>query len=203
VKPVPPLPFKRFKLPFLLSPVELLSLYCPYTVYCARLVLTLRPGVQMSASKSATNKFASILRQDVYPEVGDDVTSDSQLRAAGGRLMGRSFMGVYASDTIPKFPRSGLSLCIVNIDNHTQKGTHWMGLAKSGHRVYLYDSFGRPVEKTLPGLADQCRQQGLTLDSKKSRPEQVPSQNDCGARSLAWLLLFKRCGARTAKLVSE
>jgi hypothetical protein len=157
----------------------------------------------MTAVKAAVSKFTRILKQEVYPEVGDDVTSDTQLRAAGIRLLGRPFIGVYASDTIPKFPRSGLVCCIVNIDNHTQAGTHWLGLAKKGSRVYLYDSFGRPVEKTLPHLAEQCRAQGLTLDAKRSKPEQTSNQNDCGARSLAWLLLFKRYGPRTAKLVSE
>jgi hypothetical protein len=157
----------------------------------------------MAAAKAALARFDAILRKEVYPEVGTAVTSDSELNRAGKRLIGRAFTGVYASDTIPPFARTGSSYCVVNIDNHTQEGSHWLGLAKRGTRVYLYDSFGRAASEVLPNLAASCREQGMTLVAKKSKPEQTRSQEDCGARSLAWLLLFKRYGARIATLVSE
>lgn len=157
----------------------------------------------MSATKAALSRFDIILRKEVYPEVGAGVTTDSELSRAGKRLLGRSFTGVYASDTIPPFAKTGSSYCVVNIDNHTQEGSHWLGLARRGNRVYLYDSFGRSANEVLPNLAASCTQQGGTLVAKKSKPEQTKSQEDCGARSLAWLLLFKRYGAKIATLVSE
>jgi hypothetical protein len=157
----------------------------------------------MAATKAATAKFSSILRREVYPEVGDKVTTDSDLSATGRRLIGREFSGVYASDRIPKFKASGTTYYIVNIDRHDQPGTHWLALVRRGRDVYLYDSFGRPVQQTLPHLPDLCVSQGMKLDAGKSRPEQRVDQDDCGARSMAWLLLFKRFGPRVAKLISE
>jgi hypothetical protein len=157
----------------------------------------------MAATKAAVIKFNDILRKDVYPEVGDGETEDSQLLAAGRKLIGRGFMGVFASDEIPKFPTRGNGYCIVNVDDHTKPGSHWLAVAKHGGCVYFYDSFGRSVDQILPTLKQASTGQGLALMAKKSRPEQRRDQSDCGARSLAWLLLFKRFGPRVAKLVSE
>jgi hypothetical protein len=157
----------------------------------------------MAATKAAVLKFTNILHKDVYPEVGDGETEDSQLLAAGKRLIGRGFMGVYASDEIPDFPRNGNAYCIVNVDDHTKPGSHWLAVAKQGRCVYLYDSFGRAPNQILPALEPKLAGQGLAMMAKKSRPEQRRDQSDCGARSLAWLLLFKRFGPRVAKLVSE
>ena len=157
----------------------------------------------MAATKAATQKFMNILTRDVYPEVGSDVTTDTDLHRAGKKLIGRGFLGVYASDTIPRFPKQSQAYCIINTDTHSEPGSHWLGVAKRGQHVYLYDSFGRAPDTILPELSRACREQGLRLDAKVSRPEQRKDQNDCGARSLAWLLLCKRFGTRIAKLISE
>lgn len=51
-------------------------------------------------------------------------------------------------DSLPKRPWKH-EACIVNLDNHSGPGTHWVCFRKSGHDVNYFDSYGNlqpPVE---------------------------------------------------------
>jgi hypothetical protein len=157
----------------------------------------------MAARDAATKKFDVMLHKSVYPLVGGGVTEDVELHRSGKKLLGRAFKGVYAADTLPPLTTTGPAYLIVNADSHDQPGSHWMGLAKSGKSLYFYDSFGRTPATILPNLPTYAAANGLRLVAGKSTPEQKREQNDCGARTLAWLELFKKYGSRVAKLVSD
>lgn len=48
--------------------------------------------------------------------------------------------GIYFKDSLPEKMKEGAY--IINMDNHTGNGTHWLGLFKSGDNVIYFDSFG-------------------------------------------------------------
>ena len=80
-------------------------------------------------------------------------------------------------------------------NNKDPPGEHWIAIAKSptSKKVYVYDSFGRPnSEFNLPKSYKQTN----------NNPEQALLQQDCGARSLAWLATAMRFGVdRTASII--
>lgn len=157
----------------------------------------------MAAKQDATMRFEGLLHKNIYPLVGGGVTEDMELQRSGKKMLGRAFKGVYAADTLPSLSSGGPAYLIVNADSHSEPGSHWMGLAKSGNSLYFYDSFGRMPADILPILPTYAAKNGLRLVAGRSAPEQNRKQSDCGARTLAWLLLFKMYGSRVAKLVSE
>ncbi len=125
--------------------------------------------------------------------VGDDVTTSTDLHTFGKRFFGNSFKGVYASDKIPFL--SGISkYMIVNLDQSYLIGSHWVAVAKKNNKLYVYDSFGRKTKKILPAL---FKKHLKVLDSEYDAEQKVHEQN-CGARSLAWLFIFKEFGSTMA-----
>jgi hypothetical protein len=115
---------------------------------------------------------------DMLTKIIPDITSNKELEALGRQFLGKEFSGVFSSDTVPK--DSGLY--IVNLDPADKPGTHWVGLYQSPKSRVVYDSFGR---KDL-----------LQFEAKYTEPdkEQLEVSNNCGARSLAWLILVKHWG---------
>ena len=62
----------------------------------------------------------------------------------------------------------------------------------------IYDSFGRKYNKIIPSLnySGNGRLINTDLDA-----EQKISETDCGARSLAWLMVYDRHGSEMAELI--
>lgn len=59
------------------------------------------------------------------------------------------FRGVFMKDKLPSSIRKN-EAAIVNLDNSTGSGTHWVCYKKLGESVYYYDSFGNlPPPKEL------------------------------------------------------
>jgi hypothetical protein len=124
--------------------------------------------------------------------VGSGETSASTLAVAGTNLFGRKFAGVFAADSIPK---QHFKYAIVNLDNHDEPGSHWVGLARMGNGTYMvYDSFGRDTRKILPLI------QLKTIQTEPDA-EQLKSEENCGARSMAWIIIFDTYGEHAAQLI--
>lgn len=104
------------------------------------------------------------------------ITSSSELDNEGKMMFGSEWKGIFASDQ--KLPTEGLY--IVNTDRSNQEGTHWMSV--NSDLDLLYDSFGRSKSKVLP------QWKGKETDHDA---EQNDKENNCGQRSLAWLLISK------------
>ena len=123
--------------------------------------------------------------------VGDAETSLDTIAKAGKFLFENKFTGVYASDKVPPT----LTYAIINLDKSTERGSHWVALARQQPGLYLlYDSFGRSKAKILPDL------KMLTKDTDHDA-EQEKSEDNCGARCLAWLCVFDQVGKEAASLV--
>lgn len=123
--------------------------------------------------------------------VGDGETSLDTIAKAGKFLFENKFTGVYASDKVPRT----LTYAIINLDKATERGSHWVAVARQRHGLYLlYDSFGRTKAKILPDL------QLLTKDTDHDA-EQRKSEDNCGGRCLAWLCVFDQIGEDAASRV--
>lgn len=150
----------------------------------------------MTKREEAMKLYDQILKS-VVMKIGDDTTYDRQLNGYGKAKLGVKFRGVFPSDAIPKL--NDLSrYAILNLDRSSEPGSHWVALAKENNHSYFYDSFGRKATKIIPNLVYSGNGRIINTDLKA---EQKVSENDCGARSLAWLILFDKYGSKIAKLI--
>ena len=143
----------------------------------------------MKAKTDAELLYETVLRDVTRPMVGDKTTSTPLLLNAGKMLFGNKFLGVFASDRIPRMD-TRYPYAIINLDPSTQPGSHWIGLAYvNKKRTLMYDSFGRSPREILPHRK---------LRSTQRDAEQSSKETDCGARVLAWLYVFDRAGEEAA-----
>ena len=148
----------------------------------------------------ATNERAERIFRELVAimesAVGGGITTGRQLNELGAALFGKLWRGVYASDQIGRPGRDGAY--IINLDSSDEPGSHWVGLYifkgfNDSRRSLLFDSFGRPTAEILPGLVGY----GATDPDKNQRIKQT----DCGARSMAFLVLADTWGYNLAKWV--
>jgi hypothetical protein len=119
----------------------------------------------------------------------DQSTFNTELHAKGLDYFGKKFAGVFAADQIPRLPFGHYA--IANLDKSNQPGSHWIALARSPKHYIVYDSFGRNTKKILPTLT-------MSNIQTDNDAEQSPTEDNCGQRCLAWLLLFDNWGQRMA-----
>lgn len=130
-------------------------------------------------------------------------TTDRQLNKQGKRIFKNKFVGVYARNTFPFSTLKPGDKGIINTDREGLPGTHWVAVARGVRhtdKVYMYDSFGRKnliqpqtVQKLPPGAR--------LVDVDPSDAEQREAEDNCGQRSLAWLMVFDQCGEYIADLI--
>jgi hypothetical protein len=164
--------------------------------------------------KTAEEIYRRVLDDIVYPLLGKKTTWAKDLNRIGLKLFGKNFTGAHASDTMPqlginadgsettnnninKFSRL---YQIANLDDSTMPGSHWIALAfdVDTKNVWVYDSFGRKTSKIMPNLVKQYGKKLMQVDDDA---EQKLSEDDCGARAMAWLYVFDRYGAEVARLI--
>lgn len=117
----------------------------------------------------------------VIEHLGDDDRTDSdQLDGVGRRAFGRRWAGVFAADLAPVLRPQ--ECAIVNTDDASGPGVHWVAMAADAHDTYLYDSFGRDYRR----LSRHWR--AKKWKRTDPAPEQAVDSELCGQRCLAWLL---------------
>lgn len=117
-------------------------------------------------------------------------TFGSELEKAGQKLFKYKFGGVYSADTLPK-NLDPKKYFICNVDDSTQEGSHWVAIFDS----YIYDSFGRSAREMNPNFV------GHGLKKTEDDIEQTAVQQNCGQRSLGFLIVCKSHGIQVAKLI--
>lgn len=173
------------------------------------------PSMIVNEAK-ARKAYDQFLNQIVIPIVGNKSTYLDELNMAGAKLIGRGFKGVYPADRIPILD-SFHSYCILNLDRSYEPGSHWIACAYEktpyGSNIYVYDSFGRSHTQIIPSLDkkyDRKTRNHMMADVERNRlkiinvdmdAEQKVKESNCGARCLAWLLVFKHMGSGFAKLI--
>ena len=133
--------------------------------------------------------YNEILRE-VEKILGNGITFSTDLERVGKQLLGTKFKGVYASDKIPKLNHTN-PYCIANVDNSHQLGSHWVALVKSGRNIVVYDSFGRKTSKLIPNV--RLSGNGKIIDTEHDREQRIKQEN-CGQRSLAFLVFYDKYG---------
>ena len=60
------------------------------------------------------------------------------------------FLGCFPHDMLPPFPKQFPRSLIINTDDSSKPGDHWVGLVLNKKKCYFFDSFGIPiVEKNI------------------------------------------------------
>lgn len=152
-----------------------------------------------SQKEIEANRMYNKILKLVYKLLGKGITYSDQLDYVGKKLLSVKFKKCYPSDKIPKL--SDLApYCILNLDRSNEPGSHWVALAKIPNKnsCILYDSFARSHKKILKEL--NFSGNGRVTESKRDVDQKI-SQNDCGARSMAFLILLDQKGVDVAKLI--
>ena len=133
--------------------------------------------------KATIERVYKIYLKDIEGIIGTDITVSSDLEDLGSTLFGPRFRGVFAHNKIPSL--SPNDLCIANVDDDHEEGSHWVGIAGD----LCYDSFAR---------------RGIGFDIYKQTErdlEQKTYENNCGQRSKAFLCVAFVYGKKDAYYV--
>ena len=122
----------------------------------------------------------------------DNTTHNVELDRVGKKLIGKKFIGVFASDAYPKFDGSE-SYCIVNLSKTNTNGTHWVARMCKRNTILWYDSFARKISSLIP------TSRGVDTSLAPSSMDQEVEQMDCGQRSLAALYVGFKMGIEAFK----
>ena len=147
----------------------------------------------MSDEKTVEKIYGKILKR-VENRLGKSRTNTSQLAHFGRHTLGNEFTGVFPIDKIrPCMLNSYSPYAILNLDDSNSKGSHWIAVARrSDGKFVIYDSFGRQNERIVPSLMY------FDLVSTDDDSEQCFTEDNCGQRSLAWLIYAQIYGLDSA-----
>jgi len=147
------------------------------------------------ADKQAHKKYNKILKK-VEAALGTGSTYGNTLNDYLFNIIGSKFAGVYPSDKIPTLSKNK-PYVIVNLDDSRGDGTHWVACCYDKKGVLLYDSFGRRSNKILPAL----KKNNKKIKNSDLDAEQLISEDNCGQRSISWVLLFDKYGREVAEKI--
>jgi hypothetical protein len=127
-----------------------------------------------------------------------------QIDQFGKEAFGEGWRGVSGQEKVKTPMKAGYR--IVNTSKTANSpGVHWMTLyVTSAGRTYTYDSFARSGVKMLSELAGRRKNGGSKTpfkDSDRKDAEQRGASAVCGHLSLAWLLVVRDLGVRSAILI--
>jgi hypothetical protein len=119
-------------------------------------------------------------------------------------MIGPSYLGTFPVDVsaavIAKrsllFPTSSF---IINVDNSSESGSHWLSVIKDKNGVFhIYDSFARGLKKLIPKFLKTVKHKYVKLNVKS---DQKDSEDNCGQRSLSVLIFHKKYGIKDLKKI--
>lgn len=142
--------------------------------------------------KYSEKLYNKILNDIVIPIVGKEETDSSELDRICKMWLKDKFKGVYPSDQTPHLTILR-PYAIINVDKSNEPGTHWVAMVHCRGKTYMYDSFGRDIDTLIPSINKHYK----NIDT--SDAEQKITQNSCGARCIAFLLLVEQFGMKYAK----
>ena len=129
-------------------------------------------------------------------QLGTGVTYGNDLDKIGKEFLGKKFVGVYPSDMLPLLSKKKC-YAILNLDKSDEPGSHWIAVKYLGQKKCLvYDSFGRKTQRIIPSLAERYN----TVDADNDA-EQLDVQDNCGSRSLAFLVIDDLFGSELSKKI--
>lgn len=148
-----------------------------------------------------------LLHDIVEPVTGIEATFLRDLDKAARLFLGKRFKGVFpaGANLSPNNLKDGESL-ILNLDRMDEPGSHWIALHYAKRGLLVYDSFGRKTS-TLEGTGGKksapitpLLRDALIIDADGDAEQRIDEDN-CGARSIAWLMLVRGWGPDMALLL--
>ena len=90
---------------------------------------------------------------------------------------------------------------ILNTDDSSKSGTHWVSVYQTKKNIYVYDSFGRS-KKLMKPFVNKMKSMGYTVKFiNNNGGEQSENQYNCGLRCLLYLIFIDRYGlTKTRKI---
>lgn len=131
-------------------------------------------------------------------QYGNGAKNTDELEKLGKHYIGKKFLGAFAYDEYP-LNAPNKTYAILNTDN--KDGEHWVGIYKDKNNLHVYDSFGRHTNNILKKFTDKAEQLGYNIVDCDYDCEQGNYQNDCGLRSLAWLMITKKDGIKKSETI--
>jgi len=125
--------------------------------------------------------------------LGSNSTNNEQLLTIGKALFDKRFKGVYSSDTMPVLKNN--EMCIVNTDDSSKPGMHWIALYKYKNKTYFYDSYYRKA-KSLSKFFDK-----KWVNANKDRDQSYSGESNCGQRSMCWLISFDKYKTKVINVI--
>jgi hypothetical protein len=125
-----------------------------------------------------------------------------QIGEFGQEAFGGGWRGVAGQDRVKASLKPGYY--IVNTSKTANgPGVHWMAVyVTSAGCTYTYDSFARSGSRMLSELNGRRKKgSGAFADSDRKDAEQRGASAVCGHLSLAWLLVVRDLGVRSAVLI--
>ena len=89
---------------------------------------------------------------------------------------------------------------ILNTDDSSKKGTHWLSVYQSNKTLYVYDSFAR-TEKLMTGFVNKMKDQGYKIVFVNKGQDQPDTSVNCGLYCLVWLIFVDKYGIRKASQI--
>ena len=115
------------------------------------------------------------------------VTTNIQLDRLARQMHIPFFRGVFMRDALPIDGVRRNESGIINLDNSTGPGTHWVAYAKRGNRAIYFDSFGnlRPPNELV-----QYFGRNVTKIEYNYTSSQTYNQSICGRLCLQFLQMI-------------
>jgi len=145
-------------------------------------------------TKDKDIKMLAILRKSF----GRDGKTNTQLDKIMNIFFDKGYIGAMPYDEYP-MNKKGESYAIVNTDN--KKGVHWLACYRDKNKVYVYDSYGRILDRLVPDFCSALKGNGFQIIQSNHNIDQGEKAQDCGLRSVSWLLCCKNLGVSEAMTI--
>lgn len=131
---------------------------------------------------------------EIQNQLGSDsTTTTTQLNNLGSKLFGSHYLGSFPADIFTKQIRNKMKhgdIAIVNTDDNSGKGKHWLLAVKDKEDLLMYDSYGQNIKTYNPNFKNLK----IVQDQKDAEQKFLPEERNCGQRSLANALVYQKLG---------
>lgn len=132
--------------------------------------------------------------------LGNHALSNDELDDVCKSLFGSKYRGSYPVDS--KFQMKP-GYYVINLDIASGPGTHWQGLVLTKKTAFIFDSFSRDPEKTIPILYNRLRRAKYKIKFDTKDKEQRATYKNrmvvtCGHSVISWILCAHKFGIRAA-----
>jgi tRNA nucleotidyltransferase (CCA-adding enzyme) len=97
-------------------------------------------------------------------------------------------------------PNTKKPYSILNTDDSSKGGTHWVAVYQSKNKLYVYDSFARS-KKLMTKFVKMMKSKGFEVVFVNQGKDQQEREVNCGLRCFLWLVMVDRYNITVAKKI--